>query len=247
MVALLITRPALLAAPLIERCRSLGYTVFHEPLLTITPTESRRPANVKSPIVLLSSRATFEVLAAQKAEIADLMAAPCYCVGEKTSETARAFGFTNIKRAAHDGKELAVTFLRQESQKHPILHIGGEDHETTFHDAVSASGWHVVQWPVYKAVAAEELSSGLIGALRGQRLDVALFLSTRTAKTFVNLVQKNGLESCCRHLSAIELSGAVGHALMPLSFRTSLIAAFPTEADLIDRLVKNFPARTRTA
>jgi uroporphyrinogen-III synthase len=226
----------------VERLRQRGYGVFHEPLLTIRPLSTPRPSFETPPIVVITSRVVFDVLASRKGEVEDLLLRPCYCVGEKTAQAAHLFGFTDIRRAACDSEDLARCLIRQESKKTPVLHIGGDDREEAFYKKVHHAGWPEVRaWPVYKAEAAETLTEELTLLLSHHKLDVALFYSSRTARVFVRLIRQNKLEACCSSLTAIGLSPSVLEALKPLPFKALLAASQPTETDLVTCLTTHVP------
>ncbi len=242
MRVVLLTRPLLLSSPSMARLRQLGYGVFHEPLLTIRPLAAPRPSFTTRPVVIITSRVVFDVLASRKEDVDVFLDAPCYCVGEKTAQAARSFGFTDIRRAVSDSEELARCLIRQESKNLPILHIGGEDRKETFYDKLREAGWPEIRvWRVYKAEAAKVLSQELLSLLFHNKIDAALFYSSRTACVFSELIRQNKVESCCSSLTAIGLSPSVLLSLTPLSFKALLAASVPTETDLMTCLTTHVP------
>lgn len=242
MRVVLLTRSLLLAPPSSVKLRQLGYGVFHEPLLTIRPLALPRPSFTIRPIVIITSRVVFDVLSSRKEDVESFFICPCYCVGEKTAQAARSFGFTDIRRTVSDSEELARCLIRQESQDRPVLHIGGEDREETFYDKLREAGWPEIRvWRVYKAEAAKVLSQELLSLLSQNKIDAALFYSSRTASIFAELIRQNKVEPCCASLTAIGLSPSVLLSLMPLSFKALLAAKAPTETDLMTCLATHVP------
>ncbi len=242
MRVVLLTRPLLLASPSITTLRQLGYGVFHEPLLTIQPLASPRPSFASQPLIIITSRVVFDVLSSRKEAVEAFLSCPCYCVGEKTAQAARAFGFIDIRRAVIDSQELARCLIRQEAKTRPILHIGGEDREAAFYAMLRDAGWSDIRvWRVYKAETTQALSQELMSLLSHHKFDAALFYSARTAGIFAELISQNKLEPCCSRLTAIGLSPSVLLPLSRLSFQAVLTAKAPTETDLMTCLATHVP------
>ena len=77
--------------------------------------------------------------------------------------------------------------------------------------------------------------------LRGQRLFAATFLSARTAKIFLSLVQKYDLIDTLQHIRLVVISEAVAKVFPDNAAPQILIASSPDQHAMIDILN---PART---
>lgn len=238
MTSVLVTRPSHLAAPLIDLLKSEGYEVFFEPLLKITPLDEPTPHYRGKPAVLLTSRTTLWVMEDRREEMADLLDRPCYCIGEKTAAAAQHFGFTDIKVGAGNGAALAQIVLEGEKHSVPLLHIGGRDVAPDTHKILEDEGRKVHHWPVYGAEEIDEMTDATLKALRGSRVDGALFFSVRTAKTFVGHMIEKGLEVCCARISAAALSESVALALEPLPWAKVSVARAPYQEEMIAALAR---------
>lgn len=241
MTTTLITRPAVAAVHLAEKIRKFGYTPLIEPLLTIVPSGAPRPAPKRVRGVIITSRNALAALSLRRKEAADLVKLPCYCVGPRTSEAARAFGFENIKFSAGDGADLARLIQKEEPGKSPHLHIAGDETSPAMAGLLKESGFRLSVWPVYKAQYAGALSLALQQKLVEQKVDSALFFSPRTAAEFVKLMQRHKLEACCASLSAIGLSRTVVEALQPLAWRQAVAVKVPTEDAMVACLQRICP------
>jgi uroporphyrinogen-III synthase len=231
------------AGPLMETLETMGYDVWHEPLLTVDPLYQRRPESVFSitPIVAITSRVTLEMLQARRDEVEDLLDVPCYCVGDQTAQDAAAFGFTDVVSASGNGRMLAQCIMEQERTRETVLHIGVENRNPEMADILTDEGWNVVHWPIYRAKEVSDLSEHVLEALRDQKIDVVTLHSARAAQTFVKNIETNGLISCCSALSAVGFSGSVAKVLQPLPLEEVIIPPLPTEGMLVEVIRTRFP------
>ncbi|MDX9689325.1 MAG: uroporphyrinogen-III synthase [Proteobacteria bacterium] len=243
MTTVLVTRLRPFAGPLMGTLETMGYEVWHEPLLTVEPLYQRRPESVFSitPIVAITSRVTLEMLQTRRDEVTDLLNEPCYCVGDQTAQDASAFGFTDVVSASGNGRMLAQCIMEQESARETVLHIGVENRNPEMADILTNEGWNVVHWPIYRAREVSNLSEHVLEALGQGKIDVVTLHSARAAQTFVKIIEKNGLISCCSALSAVVFSGSVAKALQALPFKEVIVPPMPTEGMLVEVIRTRFP------
>lgn len=239
MVSVLITRPHPWNVQLAATLEAEGYTPLDAPLLRAEPVVVPRPL-VTSPLVLLTSRMALQNCAVRKSELADLLPRSCYCVGDKTAEEARAFGFTDVHSAQGDAKELAQLVLAQ-GPLNPILHLCGEEPSLEPKASLTAAGRAFHRWPIYRIVETSGLAPEVETALKERQIAAALFYSPRTARVFVRHIQEKGLQSCCQSLIGIGLSKAVADVLSDLVFKRVVCAEAPSEAALLDSLRTHCP------
>ena len=89
---------------------------------------------------------------------------------------------------------------------------------------------------IYEAHQATGFSGEIRMALLDGEVDLVLFFSPRTAKTFVDRAISQGLESACERLEALCLSNAVAAAADPIMWRRVLVAPKPTQDSLLATL-----------
>ncbi|HUY68402.1 MAG TPA: uroporphyrinogen-III synthase [Alphaproteobacteria bacterium] len=240
MPSILITRPTEAAETLAAELQNLGYETVIEPLLAIKPLATPRPAITPQAIMITSGNA-LGALEKRRQEIGDLLALPCFCVGARTAEKARAFGFRKIAGAASDGDGLARRIGRAAGDS--MLHIRGADADGKAAALLEAAGWRVADWPVYAAHPAAVFTPGTHALLAGGKFDAVTVFSPRTARVLADLIEAATLGACCARLAAICLSEAVTTPLQPLPWRHLMAAAAPTEDAVIDCLQKSCPVR----
>ena len=101
---------------------------------------------------------------------------------------------------------------------------------------LEAAGFAVRRVVLYESEPSQALSRATAEALRDSRIDVALFFSPRTGRTFVRLLSESRLTAVCDRMIAVCLSNAVAQDIKRLPWRAIYIAAQPTQAALLDSL-----------
>jgi uroporphyrinogen-III synthase len=247
MKSVLLTRPTMFSESLAALLEDLGYRTIVEPILTIEPRQNARPDADPPGAVMLTSRNAVAMLHNRRDEVLDLLDLPCFCVGIRTADSARSFGFRHVYEGRGDSMALARKIIQVMPPLTPLLHIVGEDRATAAGELLVRSGFVVDNWTVYKARPAEALSLSLQAALAQGDIGTALFFSPRTASAFAKLVDKHELQDACAKLTVVGLSQSALSALGALRFARKAVAAAPTEASLIARLQEVYPVAVAMA
>jgi uroporphyrinogen-III synthase len=226
----LVTRPREDAEGLTNALRSRGIEVRLEPMLQIVFRQ-----NVALPLdsvqgLLATSANGVRALAANGAR----RELPLWAVGAATADCARALGFLSIETAGGDVTHLAELVARRvDPRQGALLHAAGSDVAGDLSATLTGQGFDIRRAVLYEAKTAEALSPGLIAALAGEELDLALFFSPRTAATFGRLVLAADRGDSCRALDAYALSQAVAERLSVLPWRRIRVADEPNQAALL--------------
>lgn len=230
----LVTRPADDAAPLADRLRDRGFEPVIEPLLAIVPTGAAVDLDGVQAVLLTSANGARAL--ARATTWRDL---PVLAVGDATARAAREAGFESVTSAGGDAGDLArLAAARCTPAAGALLHVSGRDVTGDLAGRLAAAGFEVRRAVLYRAETAADLSPGLRTQLADGRIDAALFLSPRTARSFVTLVDAARLASSCRRIVALCLSAAVADALSAAAWQDVRIAAAPTQAALVDALAR---------
>lgn len=238
MVSVLITRPLAASQNLAEELLRHGYDSIIESLLVIEPLTVAPPNLSEIQAIMITSQNALET--GQGLEC--FFHIPCFCVGTRTAEKARALGFQKVQSSNSDGAELAQligSVLKADGGS--ILHIAGRHVHSLARERLKAHGYPVVEWTVYVAHSALGLTEKTLGLLREHRLGAVLIFSARTAETLVALFKQYRLEACCQGLTAIGLSDAVTAILKSLPWKNLVTASAPTEDAVIDKLKQFHP------
>lgn len=226
---LLITRPRAQAIDFAKALRRRGLACSIEPLMRIVPeTGWAAPTAGIQAIVITSPNAIPALrLAAAQMPSEPLVAA----VGPDTAAIARRAGFSRLLIGEGTAPSLAAAIIERLSPQHGgLLHLAGRDVAGDLPEQLGRHGFRFERVTVYRAEAAEALSS------RGRRLlrdglvqRVALF-SPRSAAVFVDLVARAGLEHCLGQLTALAISR---NAAAGSGWREIKIAASPSREAMI--------------
>ena len=233
MARALVTRPREDSQGVADALRGLGFDVQVEPLLDIVPVADAVIDTAGVQGVLATSANGVRALARACPE----RDWPVWAVGDASARAACEQGYVTVESAAGDVDTLAALVKeRCDPQAGAFLHAAGSVTAGDLSGALGEAGFEVRRVVLYRAETTTSVSESLAGALKADELDVALFFSPRTAKTFVTLVQAAGLADHVGRLTAGALSEAVARQLAPLPWAAMIVAAEPTQAALLAAL-----------
>jgi uroporphyrinogen-III synthase len=226
----LITRPWEDAQGLAELLGGLGIECVIEPLLTIVPVKDAKIDFTGVQAVLLTSANGARALAAADAHKSagawrDL---GVFAVGEATANGARAAGCRRVESAGGDIDALAkLVAERLDPAGGALLHIAGTHVAGDLAGLLAKSGFTVRRAVIYEARKADCISPELIAMIEAGGIDMALFFSPRTAKSFVTLALEAGVAPACEGVAALCLSAAVARQAGAIAWYEVRVAPSP--------------------
>ena len=241
----LITRPADDAAALAAAISARGIEPVIEPMLSVTPeTNDRISLDGIQAILFSSANGVREFAKREKRR--DL---PVYAVGDASARAATAAGFTKVESAGRDAEALArLVSTKLRPGDGGLLHPRGRDTTGHLESALQDAGFELHSPVVYRAEAARALGPELRQMLADGAIDLALFFSPRTARTFAALISEADLAAPTHKITAVCLSQAVADELKPLTFNKVVVASAPNQEALLAALPNApRPKRTRPA
>lgn len=168
---------------------------------------------------------------------------PVYAVGERTGAVAEENRFYNVESAGGNVEALAALVeQRCKPTDGVLLHPAGTAVAGDLGGTLGAAGFAVRRAVVYEAHQATGFSGEIRMALLDGEVDMVMFFSPRTAKTFVDLAVAEGLEPACERLEALCLSEPVAKAADPIMWRRVMVAPQPTQDSLLATLDKRLSA-----
>jgi uroporphyrinogen-III synthase len=160
-----------------------------------------------------------------------------FTVGKATGAAARAAGFRAVIEGDGTVEELAsLVATRCSPSNGKLIHVSGSVVARDFAALLAPSGIVVERAVVYESAQADSLSPQGRDKLVSGAVDLALFFSPRTARTFVSLVAGAGLQDKTKSIVAVALSEAVARALSPLAFARVEVAKRPTTEAVLEQL-----------
>lgn len=236
----LLTRPRNDAAADAITLERKGYRTAIEPVLVIEPVAATLDLAAVQAVLATSANGVRALAAADSAR--DV---PLFAVGEATARAAHDAGFTSVKSAAGDSRDLARLVAEAlDPTAGPLLHVAGEDVAGDLVETLSAHGFAVTRRVLYRARTQAALTPGGARLIEDGAIDAVLFFSPRSARTFVSLTVAARLAPACAGMAAICLSRAVADAATgaedgvdrSVAWRAVRVAARPDRAALIEAL-----------
>ena len=225
----MLTRPRADSERLAKELQARGNVVVIEPMLNIVPQGLIPPLDDVAALIVTSANSIRTFAAA--CDRRDLIV---YAVGDATALVASEVGFTAVESAQGDAVALEAHITAQvKPGAGSLLHIQGRDVTGELDESLISKGYNVRSAVMYRAETANELSQEARDLLVSRNIDVILFFSPRTVKTFVRLVSEAGLADRCDTIIAICLSAAVAEAGSALIWSGVHIAATPDRAAML--------------
>jgi uroporphyrinogen-III synthase len=232
-VRLLLTRPREDSEPLAARLAEMGHETLIEPLLIVRALENVTIDVEGVQAILLTSANGARALANRPVD----RAIPVLAVGDATAEAAAAAGFTHIVSAGGRAEDLAILATSSlPPAEGAVLHVTGRHVAGDLAGRLEAAGFEVRRAVLYQAEAVQAFSELCKSALKSGSLDAALLFSPRTARVFSGLIEAEALDTAVGRLDIYALSQAVADAANGPAWRRILVAARPTQDDLLDLL-----------
>lgn len=184
----LVLRPQDAAARTAVALSAMGHEVVISPVLEVVSTGAAWPAGVIDAVIAASARA-FEYLYLSEEfpppETRRLL--PLFLVGEKTADTAKAYGFTRLAQVAADAKSLAPQIIERVQPTARALYLAGHERKSLIEDVCDAAGITLEVIETYTTQSAPYLSEYATHLLASGAIGAALHYSRRSAEIFLKL------------------------------------------------------------
>ncbi|MCS6878265.1 MAG: uroporphyrinogen-III synthase [Geminicoccaceae bacterium] len=225
---ILLTRPRQQSLATARLLHSKGHRVLIDPMLTLRHVPHEPISGEGVAAVVLTSANALPGLDEP------LRRLPVFAVGQATAQAALAAGCTDVVAGSGEGIELAeLVRARIPPSAGIVLHVCGEEVRDGLQRALETAGYRYERLVVYRAEPATRLAPRTIEALQRRELDAVLFYSPRTARTFAELVEREGLVEQLRHTSAVCLSEAIAEEIRRLPWRSIEVAARRDQSALL--------------
>jgi len=211
--------------------RARGHDVLVAPLMRVESLTADL-AGTWGAVIITSANAADAIAGDPARET--LAKLPLFAVGRRSAEAARQIGFTNVKSAGGDVRDLVRTLIAQRADVNaPLLYLAGADRAADLLGDLSASGIAVEMRIVYRAVTAA-FPSTLIKALKAGEVDAVMHFSRRSADSYLAGATQAGIAGPAMAVCQICLSAQVAESLAGAS--RIVIAVRPDEAAMVELL-----------
>ncbi len=226
----LVTRPREDSEAVARALETRGLTVMIEPLLDIEPATGTSVDGGGIQGILVTSGNGIRALA----RLLPDRSLPVWAVGESSARIARELGYATVTSADGDVEALAALVIeRVDPAGGALLHPAGTVTAGDLAGRLAARGFDIRRQTLYRATTATALSPGLVAAMTGGTIDLALFFSPRTAATFARLILAAGQAATLAGTVGYALSANVETELAGLPWRALRRAEQPTQAALL--------------
>jgi uroporphyrinogen-III synthase len=229
---LLVTRPADQAEQTAQKLRALGHLPIIAPVLEVAPTGAPLPQGGFDLVLATSAQALAGV-----PPMAELLALPVACVGEKTANAARTAGFS-VLHAAPDAEALADVLQTDKIAK-SALYLAGRERRDYLEKVLRAAGWRIEIVETYAAQAVQDWPEDLHAALDAGEIDGVLHYSARSAALALALIGREPAQRL-RHFC---LSPAIAAVCRDWAPDAGVFAAFHPDEEALITLLRAEDAR----
>jgi len=232
---LLVTRPKEDAASLVTLLKEKGHEAVLFPLLKIVaqPDGEKQLKDYKvSDIQALLVTSANGVRAF--AQVDKRRSFYVLAVGSASAEAARAVGFKHVDSA--EGDVISLEKLVREKckpEKGKLLHIAGSSVAGDLKGLLEKDGFDFDRAVLYRADKVTQFSDPLKAEIKAGKIDGVLLYSPRTAASFAELIEQDGLKNDIKNMLAYGLSEAVASKIKHLAFKDIKIAATPDQEALL--------------
>lgn len=230
---ILVTRPQPGSAQTAAALKKRGHEPIAAPLIQIEILSKVDPdAGPWTAILLTSANAMRGI--ADLARRDDWRATPIITVGDRTAQTARDHGFTDVTSASGNVNDLVNLVAERISPPARLLYLSGEERSGDLAGALRAENFIVDIVVVYRMVAARTLPEPAVRAIRGG-VDGVFHFSRYSAEAFVKAASNAGLlEIALAKPVHYCLSDQVAEPLRAAGAANIRIAAQADEASLLE-------------
>ncbi|HMF23685.1 MAG TPA: uroporphyrinogen-III synthase [Pseudolabrys sp.] len=224
-----VTRPQADSERTASALRSKGHEVLVAPLMKVEAVAADLSGNWAA-VAITSANAPVAISAHPRGKA--LFALPLFAIGQRSAETARQAGFTDVTPAGGDVRDLVRT-LTDADAKGPLLYLAGKDRAADLIGELSARGIAAEMRIVYRTVTTP-FPPELIRAFKAGDVDAVLHFSRRSAENYLAGARGAGIAGPALAVRHLCLSAQVAEPLAAAG--RVAIARRPDEASLIELL-----------
>jgi uroporphyrinogen-III synthase len=239
-MAILVTRPQPDNAATVAVLRAKGFAVLPAPMLRFEPVAFQDDSDARYGAVIVTSANALRAAEGQSA-MNRLKQLPVFTVGERTAETAREIGFSNVISADGDAtalRDLMVASVRAKKLKKTdtLLYLTGADLARDLAGELGERGFNVVTQTTYRMVPIVSLPRDVCDAFASSGVEAVLHYSRRSARAFLDAARAGGVEISALAIPQCCLSEAIASIVRDAGATQVMVARAPDEKALFEAL-----------
>jgi uroporphyrinogen-III synthase len=239
-MAILVTRPQPDNAATVAVLRAKGFAVLPAPMLRFEPVAFQDDSDARYGAVIVTSANALRAAEGQSA-MNRLKQLPVFTVGERTAETAREIGFSNVISADGDAtalRDLMVASVRAKKLKKTdtLLYLAGADLARDLAGELGERGFNVVTQTTYRMVPIVSLPRDVCDAFASSGVEAVLHYSRRSARAFLDAARAGGVEISALAIPQCCLSEAIASIVRDAGATQVMVARAPDEKALFEAL-----------
>lgn len=235
----LVTRPEPGATATAGRLRQLGFTPVVLPLTQIMPVDEQTyPDSGRIDAVVVTSVNGVRHVAHDVLE--KFTGKPVYTVGDASAKAASVAGFTDIRSASGDARDLAALIVREMPEGSRLLHMAGVDRTAGFEDALLKNGLRLSVVETYQAQEISYSTDFLNSLFREGEISAALMMSPRASHLFVNAFLNVNASQAFERTVFFCISNNAANPLSKKFGAQVMISSEPTEESVLALLSSQF-------
>ena len=189
---ILLTRPLDDSKDLILRFTLLGHKFSHLPVINVLPVLHQEPDYSQIKGIIFTSANAIKNLNTSKID----KNIQCFCVGNSTERIAKQSGFQNIFCAEGNVNNLKEIILQNFDKKNgSLIYISGELISFNLDKDLISEGYSVTRLINYSVKPIDTIREEFIKDLKSLIPDIVFIYSENSAKIFLNILKKYGLEN----------------------------------------------------
>lgn len=225
----LVTRPLEQAQDFAAELKINGFVPVIQPLIDIQYYPTDLSAFAKPDAIIVTSRQAMQAVIVPQ----EWIGVPVFCVGDKTSETARQAGFQTVI-IGHGGIDGLLPLIHaQLSEGARILYLCGESVTRDLQEGLGEA-YQVETRVAYRADAVQEWNTETLHNF--SRLYCITLFSKRTGEILADFIRRNNLLSVPSTINLLCLSDAVLESVIDLPWQSVTVAKEPTQKSLLEAL-----------
>ncbi len=227
---IIITRPHLSALQTKSELDNLGFDTIIAPMLEILELGFDKNISLAEyDLIIFSSQEAAKIFVSYY----DCSNIEIYAVGDKSKIILLENNCKSVTSISGNIQNLK-SVLKEKFQGKKILYPCGEDISDDFSDA----NLNIKLLKIYKAEYINKFDLNVIDVLKNKDQKLVIFLSRRTAKNFINLMDKYGYVANIKDITAICLSDRIKDRISELNWHELIVADRPDFPAVIDVLNK---------